>query len=744
MNDWGIGRFLAVALGLQAAVWLVVAMESAGVPLPFVRQATGFVYVAFLPGIVILRALRMHDLGSAGTLLYAVGLSLATVMFAGALANTVYPLIGIPAPISLVPLLGTLTAVVLALCLVAYVRDRAYGRSALVGIGPALSPPALFLYLLPLLSVIGTHLVNVHQSNVLMLVLLGLIGLTVVLVGFNRFFPRSMYPLAVFCIGLALLFSRSLISGFISGSDIHEEYFFAGRVLADGLWTPTYPSPLNAMLSITILAPASAIIEGISLTWVFKAVYPLVFAVAQIGLYRVFRRQMDHRMAFLACFFFMSVSHFYTGMAVLLRQQMATLFLVMLVLLMVDREPGRGRRSALFVVFGGALAVSHYGLSYIYMFYLIAALLILRAIDRPRVRALASRLPFIGGHRRLAEADAIGGTAVMLYVALALTWYMSTSGSIAFEGYVYVGRDIVANMVSSLLSPESSHGLALLLTQPKSGLLHGLNAVVNYLNQIFIVVGVALVVLKARHLRLEKAFAVFAVLSLAIAAAGVVVPFLTLRVDMQRLYHIALIFLAPLCVGGGMAVFALAGRAARAVWPGTAPAWSDGAVMRVLAVYFAVFFLFESGAVWQITEDYAGSVSLSQGVIEASEDARTRGYFRSSVTPGHDVAGARWLAEHMTPGEVWATYSDAQVHPLTSYGMVPRASVPPLERESGRVPEGDYVYLQYLNVVDGIGTSFDTSRLPGTELSTYDMVDVMPLLASKGKVYTNGGSEVYR
>ena len=88
MNDWEIKKFLTVVLAIQLAMWGVIGLDYIGLQIPILRQLIGFIYLTFVPGIIILRILKLHKLGNIETLLYTVGLSIATLMFTGLLMNT--------------------------------------------------------------------------------------------------------------------------------------------------------------------------------------------------------------------------------------------------------------------------------------------------------------------------------------------------------------------------------------------------------------------------------------------------------------------------------------------------------------------------------------------------------------------------------------------------------------------------------------------------------------------------------
>ncbi|MGA7076853.1 MAG: hypothetical protein WBZ42_10005 [Halobacteriota archaeon] len=48
------------------------------------------------------------------------------------------------------------------------------------------------------------------------------------------------------------------------------------------------------MLSLTMLAPLLSVATGMSVTWVFKLIVPLLFALVPLGLYRLYQKQTSH------------------------------------------------------------------------------------------------------------------------------------------------------------------------------------------------------------------------------------------------------------------------------------------------------------------------------------------------------------------------------------------------------------------------------------------------------------------
>ena len=371
VNDWEIKKCLSLSLAVLLATLGLIGLAGLGFDVPGLRQITGFIFLSFIPGILILRILKIHNIGVIESLLYSVGLSLAFIMFSGVAANFALPLIGISRPISVFPIMATLVVFTLILMPIAYKRDKGFSASTPTKLTEILSPSSLFLILVLLLAIFGALMVNFYQNNILLLVFIivvaGIVGLAV----FGRFIDHRVYPLAIAIIALCLLYQTTLISPYLTGFDIHFEYYFEQLVVDNGYWDATSPYGYNTALSITMLAPIYSLILNIDGAWIFKVIYPFIFSLVPLALFHIFSQQMSSKKAFLAVFFFMAVPTFFLEMISLAKQQIAELFFVLFLLLMVDRKLGLSQRFSLAVVFGLSIVVSHYGFAGIFLYYLI-------------------------------------------------------------------------------------------------------------------------------------------------------------------------------------------------------------------------------------------------------------------------------------------------------------------------------------------------------------------------------------
>ena len=75
---------------------------------------------------------------------------------------------------------------------------------------------------------------------------------------------------------LTLLFQQTLISEWLTGSDIMTEWSLANSVINAGVWNPNIQHQYDAMLSVVTLAPIYSLISSLDLVWVFKLVYSVI------------------------------------------------------------------------------------------------------------------------------------------------------------------------------------------------------------------------------------------------------------------------------------------------------------------------------------------------------------------------------------------------------------------------------------------------------------------------------------
>jgi uncharacterized membrane protein len=236
--DLRIRTFLSIVFAVVVAMGGLIGLAALGIDVPVVRQIVGFILLTLLPGLLILRILRIHDVPSAEALAYSVGLSLVFVMFLGLFMNLVYPLFGIYRPIALYPVTVTFALAILILGVVAYFRDKGFSPTRQARFSPVFPLPYLFVALLPVLAAVGSLLVGRQQSNIVLLILIPLTAAVPVLVALGKI-PERACALTVVIVAVTLLYqtTNTLASPFIPGYDSKAEYFYQNRVMSSGYWS---------------------------------------------------------------------------------------------------------------------------------------------------------------------------------------------------------------------------------------------------------------------------------------------------------------------------------------------------------------------------------------------------------------------------------------------------------------------------------------------------------------------------
>ncbi|KAF5082953.1 hypothetical protein DSECCO2_93540 [anaerobic digester metagenome] len=604
INDWNIRHFFVLVLSLLLTFWGSIALDNLGLPISLLRQVIGFFFLTFIPGLLLLRVLRIHYLGAVTTIVYAAGLSLAILMFTGFFADIVYPLFGIFHPISLWSLMTTISALVGALYFLAWVRDRDFVAPISINLHEIFSPPVLALSLLPFGAIAGTYLMNFYDTNTLQMVLLLVIALMPVVIIWTRFIPEKYYPYAVFSVAITLLYHTALISTYIWGWDIHLEYYLTNTVIKSSFWDFTAYSSLNAMLSLVTLAPTYSILLGMELGWVFKVIYPFFLALVPLGLYVVFQKQVSKEIAFLACFFFTSIFVFYTEMISLARQEVAELFLVLILLSIIDQDISRQQKSALFIIFGASLVVSHYGLSYIFMLLLLLALAIGAIKSRFGIQDYINR-PFDRiqektGHYTgliLRKTDHMPSIIplhlVIWYGMFLLAWDAIIANFSTLKSVESITESILKNVSSDLFNLDAAQGIAVIVTETATPV-REITKYLHLLTMVLIVVGfVVSIVMRQGENKFDTRYLLLSFGALGICIGGVALPYFASALNTTRLYQISLILLAPFGVIGGIALITkLKDR-------------SDphNRSLHAVAMFFGIFLLFNCGWVYEISHE---------------------------------------------------------------------------------------------------------------------------------------------
>lgn len=698
--DWPNRRFLTTTLALQMAAWSFAGITLMDSQLPIVQPVFSVLYYTFIPGFMILRTLRVHRLSTSSAIVYAVGLSLAFQMLVGVVANFALPYLAVPRPISTLPLTLTSGGAIAGLWVLCYFRGRNCQPVPSTAPNELRLNALLYIALPPILAVVGTYLENYFGTNAVLLVMLLLLASFPLVVGLSRFIPESLYPAAIFSVALALLYHSSLISTNLWGWDVFSEYYISSSVLNSGVWNPSLPFNVNAMLGTVILAPSYSIEAGLNLTWVFKLVYPFLFAFAPTALYMCFRRQLPARLAFASAFFLVALFVFYVEMIFLPRQQIAELFLALVMLLLVEKDIALTAKTILIAAFSIGIAVSHYGVTYLLLGSLLVAYLILQ-LTKHRVRREKSSI--------------LRPSFMILFATFAISWYIFISSSTNLSTLIRIGSYVQAHFLTDFLNPQTSQPLDIVLTGTPSPL-HTAAEALHLLSQFLIGFGVLTYAVGRSRLRLNREFSALGGASFVVLAVSIAVPYFATALNTSRLYQYSLIFLAPFLPIGAASLAGLVSRVRR-----KATIRSHSRFRTTpLFVLVAVFLLFNAGVLYEIAQDHPTSISLDNRID-----------FPRYLDK--EVVGAQWLVSHAGNAPIYADGYRFQL--FLGFGL---GTLPLPVRLSG-LPAKSLVYLGNENIQRETVVVYQ----PVGPNSHATVAPLDPALETRSEVYNNGASQVW-
>ena len=739
---------LKFALSIQLAILSIVSLELLGFQTFILREIVGFIYLTFIPGILLLKILRIQDLNFVDRLLYSVGLSIAFTMILGLLANGIYPALGIFKPISIVPLMFTLTAFVSVLWIICYLRSEPSPHSSQINLPKLPVSSVLFICLIPLTGIVGTLLVASNQSNILLLTSIVLVPIVILLAVSNKF-PKEVYPIAIVAIALTLFYQYNLLSPYLMGADIHAEYYFTTLVINTSFWDSTLvystiATAYNAMASVVILCPVYSLVLSLDSIWVLKIIYPIFFSLVPLGLYSVLRKQLSDKLAFLSTIFFISFFTFFTELMSLARQQIGELFFILLILLMVDKKMSSKKGTLLCITFAGMLVISHYALTYLFMlFFLIVPWLLLVLLKNQTLKPLFLRIRRalrmyrgeINLHSVTFKYILLSNVFIIYFVCIAFSWYLYVSRSYVMGIFLHSAQKVYNNIdkLFSLSGREIFASQAFGGSLRIESLQNELFRILFLITVVFIVIGFFKLIWKPGKLKLNPEFFYMALGGFGLMLASVILPGFSRNLNITRIYHISLFFLSPLFVIGGLYFFKVTYRLFRRRL--NCEHRSSSAVsLFLLSLVLITYFLFNTGFVQEVTGDVPFSISLNPQRMQQSVDM-AKANFNIQYTFETEVFSTVWLSAVRNPDSIVYADNGGRHHVLVSSGMIIANNTGYLYDDVIDYPVDSYIYLRRLNVIDGL-VSVEGGGF-------FNLSQINPLFDSVNKIYSNGESDIY-
>jgi uncharacterized membrane protein len=529
-----------------------------------------------------------------------------------------------------------------------------------------------------------------------------------------------IYLALTISVSLSLLLSSTLVSNALLGWDIHEEFRIFLDVARTGIWHPEIESSYNSCLSISILPAILAVVSTLDGIVIFKLVFPVLFSMVPILLYRVSRKVLPPEGAFLSVFLFMSYPVFYQELISLARQEVAELLIVLLVLLSFCAKPSMRRSmtiAELLLLIG--LVTAHYSTTLIYLVVLCFTFLMSRISSRA--------MPLKGLQ------------IVLLSAIIAFCWQMFIASTIVLTYSTNFFSHVVRGLAEDFFNPNARSGIVLQAVGGTETVLTETNRVVQWLVQLSLLLGFFSMVIKRKSSIAERRMFGLVTSGLALIAAAAILPYFAGGFGLGREYHIALLFVSVSFVYGVNALNLGLASIRRLVSQRLSPMHLTALKNRgphLAATILFLYFLFISGWVYAISMEKPISFLLDYERMASSPDLSMREYYYSYFTLPRDIASARWLSSHFVSSDAVCADFDSRNHVLNSFGGFLRGG-PELPSQCDFT--NSHIYLSTMNTLGGIGFGPNERYV----LYIWSVSSISLKLAGKDRIYSSDTSTIY-
>ena len=733
--------------------------------IPFLRQILGFVFLTILPGLLILKILRLDKIDFTEKIVLSVGLSISFLMFFGLLVNNLSLSLGYLTPFSTITILVALTLALITLAIIGQKIDNKNSIVLFQNLNLS-TPEKAFLIVpsfFPILSVFGTHLIKTTENNIVLMLLLFLIPAYVIFICFfNRKFSKRLYPVVIFLISISLLLIFMLRFPHICGHDVHEEYgIFFLTTLGNLHWRIIGTSTLDSCLSISILPTIYQSILNInSQEYLFKGVYVSMCSFGPLAVYIFSKKYLDELYAFLASFFFISQSTFLVT-AGNPRTNVAIFFVALAVMVFFNDRIDPMKRKLLFIVFIFSMVVSHYSTTYIFFFVILFSWFMVEIFSNfmcPLARngdlsthfslvgmfrarrntfsplshtgpTISSRLVSLLGPvesflkaKSTTQKKNLSLTMVLIFFTLIFFWYSQLTETAFDAGVDFIGETL-GNLNRFFLDESRSSELGQLAGQELEYPILG-RVNLAFIWGTFILTGIGVLTMLKRYkemiilpdIKLKKPdflktkfeieYPAMVFVCSGLLVAMVALPFVSVGYGLQRLYTLVLVLLSVCFIIGGI----------------TLAEHSKIKPYLIILLILIPYFMFITGTIYQICG----------APVEYTLNSGGKDYDKEYL---HDQEcfASRWFNEHAEENSPINATDYYGARKLISQGKIT------VERATysyffDHLDIRGYLYLSYNNVVNG---KFARKGI------SYNMSEYSDTFIDKNKIYNNGGSEIW-
>jgi uncharacterized membrane protein len=424
---------VSFSLAVQLAVLGLIYMSKMGIEMPIIRPIIALIYLAFIPGLLILNIMDIN-VSLTKTILLSLALSLSFITFFTLFINSLLLKIGIDYPLSEINLAISyciMIIIFIGICRLINRSNITFNIQMPFNINLILS-----LILLPVLIMFGSLDLMFNDKNGLLIILLIIIAFIPL---FSIGKSDTVFPIILWAVSISLIIHTNLL---YAGKSFYESYI-PGVVVSAGFWNPVFATQDNSLLTTALLLPVFARFLGVDIIWGVHITIWFIFSFIPVILYAIYSSLYRPILSFMAVCLFIFMPFFYTQELIMYAQRtgFAMLFISLYLLIILSRDIDKMKKNVLAVVLLFSIAVSHYGASYFLMIVLTLSIVLMIAIGIEEVFTLRSYL---------------------IFLIFQISWFIYTSSSENFNWIVSFADYVWAN-INDLFSVEETPMLSMVL-----------------------------------------------------------------------------------------------------------------------------------------------------------------------------------------------------------------------------------------------------------------------------------------
>jgi uncharacterized membrane protein len=471
------------------------------------------------------------------------------------------------------------------------------------------------------------------------------------------------------------------------------------------------------MLSITLLPAVYSALMNVQGEIVFRTLYPFIFCLVPLTLYRIWEKLFGKLIGLLSALFFVFTSSAFYGVTGIARQITGNLFLLLSVFLIINKTLPVTKRRLLLVIFGAALAVSHYALACIYLVIVAFVFIVSKAKNR-----------FDG---------TLNTTTTVFLFAMTFSWFGIVTSS-PLESIAYTLRTTFRELATGLLPSGAMTASSFFATPQAFTMATWLNIILSGTATLFLLIGILPMILKPKEKGVFAEYIDITVIAAIILVVSLFVPSIASILNFDRVYGITLLILSPCFVFGGLTLLTIL----RRVWTKIKRPMKRKIASRnknidfallLIAIILGGYFLSQVGFVNRVTGGAIHTYTSDFDLMVKSNNIQAKTMLYWGYMSEQDVFSASWVSRHkVETAEVFADLLSTS-HSLLSYGLIPNLLLMPITNTT-MPPQGSLIYLGSLNTVNSVITTIS---------GPFNTSEISFLLDKNNLVYANGDNQIW-